>query len=109
MSEELKAGDRVTYTGEFIVTRDTTPFEVTASVRHPSGGGSMVVWKPDVQKVVPPKPPLPTAFGSVVEVDGVKWVLDKNWFRDGRYGTMDAILQPRYMAERDYTVLRDGI
>lgn len=106
MSEQLKAGDRVNYTGEFVVARDE--WGSTVTLRHPYGLTEFAVWRSDVQKVVPPKRPLPTAFGSVIEVEGVKYLLDgQYWYCETRGGNM-ATISSR-MAELDYIVLRDGI
>ncbi len=52
------------------------------------------------------KPALPTAFGSVVEVGGLKYLLDgSGYWSTENYSSASR----KAMAEKDYTILREGI
>ncbi len=112
---KFKVGDRVTFSGELEVVRDSAERHGTVSVRAPGSShgtvsvrvpGSSIefaVWRSDVTKV---KPVLPTAFGSVVEVGGLRYLLDGS----GYWSTArDSRTTPKAMAEVDYTVVREGI
>lgn len=101
---DIKVGDIVDVAFKAEVLEALT-LGSTLTVKHVHGATSFPIFRSEATKV---KPTLPTAFGSVVEVEGEKYLLEgEYWYPERK--SADSVLFREHMADKDYIVLRNGV